>query len=325
MCEILGRCLATQITSESLSFRQGIKCSLLDAVRILVQTHVPQHHEGRKEESGGVGKTLAGDIGGGAVDSLEDGALIADVSGGGQTETTDETGAHVGENVAVQVGHDKDLVVVGKGIGGHLEAGVVEELGVELDVGELLGNLVGHRQEETVAHLHDSRLVHDADLLAADGFGVLEGVAQDSLGSVLRDELDRLDDTVNNNVLNAGVLALGVLADQDRVDIVVRGLVTGNRAARSEVGEEVEGSSESQVERDVTLANRRLKPHSVCLFVANMVRLALLTARGPLSAILFLLMLSMATSGIAVFPSLMIGSTLMGSQVMGVYGAGEPV
>jgi hypothetical protein len=42
------------------------------------------------------------------------------------------------------------------------------------------------------------------------------------------------------------------------------------------------------------------------------------TARGPFRAILFFLMLSMAASGIAVLPSLMIGSTLMGSQVMGV-------
>ncbi len=42
------------------------------------------------------------------------------------------------------------------------------------------------------------------------------------------------------------------------------------------------------------------------------------TARGPLRAILFFLMLSIAASGIAVLPSLRIGSTLMGSQAMGV-------
>jgi len=42
------------------------------------------------------------------------------------------------------------------------------------------------------------------------------------------------------------------------------------------------------------------------------------TARGPLRAILFFLMLSMAASGIAVLPSLRMGSTLMGSQAMGV-------
>ena len=42
------------------------------------------------------------------------------------------------------------------------------------------------------------------------------------------------------------------------------------------------------------------------------------TARGPLRAILFFLMLSIAASGIAVLPSLRIGSTLMGSQAIGV-------
>lgn len=42
-----------------------------------------------------------------------------------------------------------------------------------------------------------------------------------------------------------------------------------------------------------------------------------LTARGPFRAILFFLMLSIASSGIAVLPSLMIGVTSMGSQETG--------
>jgi hypothetical protein len=56
-------------------------------------------------------------------------------------------------------------------------------------------------------------------------------------------------------VLNARVLALGVLADQDGVDVVVGGLVPGDRPAGTKVGEEVECAAEGKVERDVTLAN----------------------------------------------------------------------
>ena len=217
-----------------------------------------EHHHGGEEESGGVSETLASNIGGGAVDGLEDGALITDVAGGGETETTDETGAHVGENVTVKVGHDEDLVVVGSGVGGHLEAGVVEKLGIELDIGEVLGDLAGGVEEETIGHLHDGGLVDNANLLAVDGAGLLEGVAEDTLGSLAGDELDGLDDTIDDDVLNARVLALGVLTDEDGVNTIVGGLEAGDGAARTEVGEKVEGPAEGQVKGNVTLANGSL-------------------------------------------------------------------
>lgn len=250
-----SRGLATKITSKALTLSKGIEDSLLDADGMLSKTHVSQHHDGAEKERGGVRLVLAGNIGSGAVDGLEDGDLVTHVTRGGEAETADEAGAHVGENVTVEVRHDENLVVVGDGVGGHAEAGVVEELGVELDVGVLLGDLLGGGEEETVAELHDGGLVYYADLLAADLLGVLEGEAEDALGSIAGDELDGLDDAVNDLVLDARVLALGVLSDEHGVDVVVGGLVAGDRSAGSEVGEEVEGSSEGQVKRDVALAN----------------------------------------------------------------------
>lgn len=214
-----------------------------------------QHHDGGEEECSGVGELLAGDIGGGTVDSLEDGALVTNVTGGGKTKTTDQTGAHVGENVSVQVGHNEDLVVVGKRVGDHLQAGVVEELSIELDVGVLLGELAGGAQEKTVGHLHDGGLVNSADLLPANVAGVLEGVTEDALRGLTGDELDGLDNAVDDNVLNARVLALGVLTDQDGVDVVIGGLEALDGPAGTDVGEKVEGTAECQVEGDVTLAD----------------------------------------------------------------------
>jgi hypothetical protein len=218
---------------------------------------VSQHHDGAEKERSGVGELLASNIGGGTVDSLEDGALVANVARGSKTETADETSAHVGQNVSVQVGHDEDLVVVGNRVGNHLQAGVVQQLSVELNVGVLLGDLASGAQEETVGHLHDGGLVDSADLLPANVAGVLEGVSQDALRGLAGDKLDALHDAVNHDVLNARVLSLSVLADEDRVDIVVGCLVTGDRSAGTDVGEEVEGPAEGEVEGDVTLANRR--------------------------------------------------------------------
>lgn len=226
---------------------------------MVVETHVLQHHDGRQKQSSGVGKTLASNIGGGTVNGLEDGALVTNVTGGGQTKTTDQTGAHVGQNVTVQVGHDKNLVVVRSGVGDDLQARVVQQLSVELDVGEVLGDVTGGVQEQTVGHLHDGGLVHNADLLLVDGLGVLEGEAQNALRGLLGDELDALNNTIDNDVLNTGVFTLGVLTDQDSVDTVVGGLVAGDGAARTDVGEQVESTAQSKVQGNVTLANGGLE------------------------------------------------------------------
>lgn len=242
-----------------LALGQSVEDSLLDALGVVVETHVLQHHDGREEQSSGVGKTLASNVGGGTVDGFEDGALVTDVTGGGQTKTTDQTSAHVGQNVTVQVGHDKDLVVVGSGVGDDLQARVVQQLSVELDIGEVLRNVTGGVQEQTVGHLHDGGLVHDADLLLVDRLGVLEGEAQNALGGLLGDELDALDNTIDNDVLNTGVFTLGVLTDQDSVDTVVGGFVAGNGAARTDIGEKVESTAQSKVKGDVTLTNGGLE------------------------------------------------------------------
>lgn len=155
---------STQITSQRLSFSQGIEDSLLYSGSVVVEAHVSQHHDGGEEESGGVGERLAGDIWGGTVNGFEDRAFVSDVAGWSEAETTDETSAHIGENVTVQVRHDEDLVIVWCWVGNDLQAGVVEKLGVELDAGVILGYSLGGAEEETVGHLHDGGLVYGADL-----------------------------------------------------------------------------------------------------------------------------------------------------------------
>lgn len=222
---------------------------------MVVETHVLQHHDTAQKQGSRVGKTLTGDIGGGTVNGLEDRALVTNVTGGGQTKTTNQTGAHIGQNVTVQVRHDKDLVVVRGGVSDDLQARVVQQLSVELDLGEVLGDVTGSVQEQTVGHLHNGGLVHNADLLLVDGLGVLEGETENTLGGLLGDKLDALDNTVDNNVLDTRVFTLGVLTDQNGVNTIVGGLVAGNGAARTDVGEQVEGTTESQVKRDVTLTD----------------------------------------------------------------------
>lgn len=108
---------------------------------MLSQTHVLQHHDRAEKKSSRVGKALASNVRSRAVDRLEDRALIPNVARRSEAKTADQPGAHVGQDVAIQVGHDKNLVIVGNRVGDNLEARVVQQLRIKLDIREVLGNL----------------------------------------------------------------------------------------------------------------------------------------------------------------------------------------
>lgn len=245
-----------QVTgSVLLAGSNGGKNSVLDLSGMVVEAHVSQHHDGREQQSGGVSKTLTGNIGGRTVNGLKDRNLITHVTRGGQTKTTNQTRGKVRKNITVKVGHDHDVVLVRSRVSDETETGGVNKLGLKGKVGVLLGQLLGSGKEQTIGNLHDRGLVDSKNLGLVDRTGVLKGVSENSLGSLLGDELDGLDNTGNNNVLDTRVLTLSVLSDQDSVDTIVGGLVTNDRLAGTDVGEEVESSSKSQVKGDVTLTN----------------------------------------------------------------------
>lgn len=68
----------------------------------------------------------------------------------------------------------------------------------------------------------------DADLLAANGLSVLECEAEHPLAGLTGNELDALNDAIDYNVLDTGVFTLGVLTDQDGVNVVIGGLVASD-------------------------------------------------------------------------------------------------
>lgn len=201
----------------------------------------------------------------------------------------------------------------------------------------------GRELKRSILHdcnTHDGCLVNGSDVGASVLLGVLKRVAGDALGSLVGDELDRLDDAIDDLshafqptvaprpslalthlVLDTRVLSLSVLTNDDRVDAIVGRLVPDNGSARSDVSVKVESAAESQVERDVTFADwgsdgtvgrtsasRRRNPID-CY--------ALGVARGPLSAIVFFLIDLIAFSGIVETPSMMTGVTSTSSHWMG--------
>ena len=103
--------------------------------------------------------------------------------------------------------------------------------------------------------------MYSPDLSFAHVFGILEGVSQNSLRGCPCNEFDALDDAVDHDVLNPRVLPLSILSYEYSVDIVVRGLVTRDGFARTDVGEKIESTAKSEIEGDVTFSYRRLQPN----------------------------------------------------------------
>lgn len=198
-------------------------------------------HEGGAAQGGdGVRDAHALDVGGGAVAGLADGEVLADVGAGHEAEGADEGGGAVGEDVAVQVGGDDDVVPLG--LAEELVDHAVDDLLLDDDAGvgeqRRREGLAGAGAEEPVRlreHVglvgdgHEGLVVDAAEagdgvvalLLAAQGD--LAGHVGDARGGARRDALDGLGvqralGRVAVRLLLLDVEVLGVLAHDDHVD-----------------------------------------------------------------------------------------------------------
>lgn len=138
----------------------------------------------------------------------------SNVSRGGQSQPANEPGAHIRQDIAIQVGHDHNPVRVRLGVLHNLQADTVKEVLVIRDAGELLRDLAAGGQEHAVRHFpkevtsrpaeslrgdtHDVSLVDGGDAFPPTGLGVVEGVACNPLRRVPCNQLDRLDYTVDD-------------------------------------------------------------------------------------------------------------------------------
>lgn len=56
-------------------------------------------------------------------------------------------------------------------------------------------------------------------------------------------------------MFNTRILSLGILSDEDSVDVIVRGLESWDGDTRSNVGEKVECTTQSQIKRNMALSD----------------------------------------------------------------------
>jgi hypothetical protein len=220
---------------------------LRDAVGVVIETNVTEHHGGGQDQSSGVGLVLALDVKTDVTASrLENSDVAAHVATGDDARATDETSTNVGQDTSVQVGHDHDIELLRPG---HtLHGGVVDNHVVGLESGVVLTNPLDSVAEKTISKLHDVGLVDAGNLLAVVGERKGESKLGDALRLLAGDDLERLDDAVDRLVLETRVFTLSVLTDDAEVDVLVARLVTGDVLEEDDGGVNVELLTESNVE-----------------------------------------------------------------------------
>lgn len=211
-----------------------------------------QQHGRGQDHGSGVSGTSALDVQTNvSASGLEHGVLGTQVNTGDETGASNETGSNVGQNGSVQVGGDENVKLLGPRNGLH--GGVVDNHVAVLDLGVVGRNLLTGVSEQTIGELHNVGLVDGGDLVSVVLESKVKGESGNSLGLSLGDDLDGLNDTGDGGVLQTGVLSLGVLSDQSHVNALKSGLDTGNVLDENQRGEDIELSSQGNVERLVAV------------------------------------------------------------------------
>lgn len=147
--------------------------------------------------------------------------MVTVVPAGYEASSAHQTAKNIGHDGAVQIGHvhHVELVRIRHG----LHAGVVDNHVVVLQFGIVLVHTVGNLQEETIGQLHDVGLVNGGNLLAIVLAGELKGVAGHTLGILDGHHFHALHNSGHRLMFQHGVLAIGVLADEHHVNVVMAG------------------------------------------------------------------------------------------------------
>lgn len=258
--DFLGGGLAAHVGREELSLIQVGIDSSVDLSSGVGLTEELEHQSNGAQGSNGVSNALTLDIGGRAVARLTNGETVTHVGARDETQTADQSGSTVRQDVTIQVGGNNDIVVLG--LAEELVDHGVDDLLLDVDGGELLGgkSLASGLTEQAVGLRQDVRLVGDGD----HGLGVGRGTrgsgadtlaAQSDLTSnggdavrgALRDTLDRLGDLAVGALHGALLLhvqVLGVLTDNDQVDGLAIA-ATGGGLDGADIGVQVELLAES--------------------------------------------------------------------------------
>lgn len=258
---LLGGVLSAKIGGLDKTLGQVGIDGTVDSGGGLSLSHKLEHDSNGADGGNGVGDSTALNVGSRTVARLADSEVVADVGGGHNTERANKRSSAIGQDVAVEVGGDDNIV----GAGGqeHLVDHRVDNLLLVADA--LVAGGIGVKDgadtlaEQAIRLRQHVGLVRDGEqrgrvvALSSGGAKALTGKRQlqrnlsNALGGGLGDALDGLGDAgaVGESArhLLLDVQVLGVFADDDKVDGLRVG-VGGHALDGADVGVQVEALAE---------------------------------------------------------------------------------
>lgn len=227
--------LPSEIASANFSVFDNSFDSLTKRVAPGVQMKMVEHVGGAQDHSRWVGdRTSHGFLEGVTASRLEDDKVTSNRLSWHDSGSSDKSetwkmwyfwcssvcspSSQVVNDVSVEVWHDHHVELLW--LRDKLHASVVNDHGLKLDLWVLLGDVLAGAEEKSVSKLHDVGLVHSGDLLSSSLSGVVKSELGNTLSFSSRGNLEALNDTRNKLVLQAGVLSLGLLTNDHKVELL---------------------------------------------------------------------------------------------------------
>ena len=185
---------------------------------------------------------------------LEHSAFLADVRARHETESANQPGAQIRNNIAIEIFTKQDVELFGPH--DELHRGVVDDDIVSLNLRIFFGDFVKALEKKTVRQFHDVCFMHTRNSLALFAARKIERKTRDARRGFLSNDLQAFDDAGNDHMLESRIKTLGVFAHDDQIEIRI---ATGNvwqRANRTQVRVKIQSLAQTDVDRPETLADR---------------------------------------------------------------------
>src|SRR5256884_735593 len=140
--------LAAHIARKFIRITINLLQSVADLQGSIELADMAKHEKSAANHSGGIGDIFACDIRRRAMDGLKYRIAIAEIRAWNKAEASHESGAQVGNDVAVKVFHHKHVVLIR--IHDQLHAGVVYNVLAVGNLGIFLRNVAGATQKQTI-------------------------------------------------------------------------------------------------------------------------------------------------------------------------------
>src|SRR6266850_989672 len=134
---------------------------------------------------------------------------LANVCSRNETETADEAGAKIRNDVAVKILKQHHIKLLGPHH--ELHARVIDNLVVRFYLGVITGNVAKTVEEKPIRQFHDVGFVNCRDLFPSFTTRILKRKSRDASRRFLGNDFDALDNTGYDDMFDSRVEIFGVL------------------------------------------------------------------------------------------------------------------